>query len=362
MIGYFKPIRKSCSVNISEKTKKFYTSLYCGICKELKDRYGYLSTLLINYDTLFAALCVYDKKVSFSDIVIKRCTINPLKNVPVHLNKDFLEKSVELTLLLVYFKLFDDKQDKDTLHKYFFCQYLKSHFKKLKEKLRSSGFDFKRIENLLKEQKDIEENFSERDFYKLSKNSAEISKYIMEFYAKSYNQDKNTIQKLGELGYHLGILVYLLDACDDFKRDYKNKAFNAVMRCFAHKRGNIIIINREKIKNIIEKEKLFVDEIFTELNHLPNYEYIINFWKSSKIYWSSLLIPSDIITFDIRKKNFLESKTGIIEWMLPIVCCCMCCHGTKIACCGADRDDTEMQECLNRLMCCIAFDTCCWPG
>lgn len=49
MFGYIGCVKEK----LSEEEQKRYQSIYCGLCRNLKERYGQVERLCLSYDMLF---------------------------------------------------------------------------------------------------------------------------------------------------------------------------------------------------------------------------------------------------------------------------------------------------------------------
>ena len=73
MFGYVRPVREEL------KCKDFdlYRATYCGLCRELRRKYGLLAPMFLNFDFTFLALLLWPAEQRFVPCR-GRCHANPL--------------------------------------------------------------------------------------------------------------------------------------------------------------------------------------------------------------------------------------------------------------------------------------------
>lgn len=208
------------------KIKEFeaYKGIYCTLCKEMGKEYGFLSRFLLSYDGAFYVM--YKMALSQDKICAKqsRCSFNPCKKcMKITCDGDIYKIASTITVVLAYFKLVDNLHDSKFLKKlllyvvYPYFLILKNRAKKKNSEL------FRIVEDGMTSQFDVEKN--ENSSIDLSAhNTAHILGKLF-----SYNEEDK--EKVYEFGYHLGRVVYFLDAFDDYDDDVKNKLFNPFVNC-----------------------------------------------------------------------------------------------------------------------------------
>ena len=104
-------------VNQSEmKFKEYdvYRSYYCGLCQSLKERYGVLGQLSLNYDMTFILMLLtglYEPE----DVVGQcRCVAHPFEKHQIRRNL-FTDYVADMTVLFACYKAEDDWEDEHSL-------------------------------------------------------------------------------------------------------------------------------------------------------------------------------------------------------------------------------------------------------
>ena len=76
MFGYVLPLTAELKV----REWHAYRAYYCGLCKELKREYGFLSRFLLNYDLVLPALLADGMAGTQARMCPERCMANPVEN------------------------------------------------------------------------------------------------------------------------------------------------------------------------------------------------------------------------------------------------------------------------------------------
>ena len=202
-----------------------YKAIYCGLCKRLKESYGFSASFTLSYDFAFLAILKASLDESCMEYDSKtRCTVNPFKKVICCTSSSVLDYSCDMAMIILYHKLKDNIADGKTIDRIKTAPLLPfatSFYKKSRKKYPEIS-DF--IEENMTLQKKLElENTSRID--DASNPSAKSLAFIFENLAKSESEKRI----LNRLGYFLGRWVYLIDAVDDMLDDQKNGCYNVLL-------------------------------------------------------------------------------------------------------------------------------------
>ena len=213
MFGYI-----SCDENyLSIDDRNIIASFYCGLCFSLKNNFGNKARLFTNIDCTYAFMLAVSACDTEIDLQKKRCMLHPFSKKDVAFVDDELSKKIaSATILISYYKLLDDcKDEKKSLTK----KTMRGYYKKVALRAKEILPDFdKQLEILSNKTQEIESK-NENKIFELMNISGEILKQM----AVSCG-----VEILGDLFYHMGQLVYFLDALDDYESDIKKKRFNAL--------------------------------------------------------------------------------------------------------------------------------------
>ncbi len=215
MFGYLKPDKAEMKV----KEYECYKSFYCGLCRTLKQRYGFFSTFFLSYDAVLPAILynAFDpdgKAVCFEK---KGCVACPFKRQVFAKSEKSLQFSADALILMTYFKFKDSLRDRGLFEKlmavtsYPYASYLGRKAKKYNPIL----FDI--VKTGVEKTNEAEKNSASVDA------ASDGTAYMMGEMFSFIPGDK---EKNYRFGYLLGRFIYLSDAADDLGDDVKKGNFN----------------------------------------------------------------------------------------------------------------------------------------
>lgn len=217
MFGYIKPMKAELKV----KEWEAYQGIYCGLCKQLAQRYGTFARMTLNYDFVFLAvldMALRENKITFCR---QNCMAHPFKKRTCCTTNESLELCCDVAMLLTCHKLEDDLHDEGLLKRTtvrLLLPFARRDYKKaaayrpqLAEKLK--GF--------MQLQQNLEDNkCSSVD------EAAEPTARLMEEILGELSDDAMKKRVLQRLGYLMGRWVYLIDALDDWDEDVEKGRYN----------------------------------------------------------------------------------------------------------------------------------------
>ena len=92
---------------IKMKDFDMYRTFYCGLCRELREKYGISGQITLSYDMTFVIMLLsglYEPKTYKGTT---RCILHPVKKQPVRKNV-MTEYCADMNILLTYYKCLDD--------------------------------------------------------------------------------------------------------------------------------------------------------------------------------------------------------------------------------------------------------------
>ena len=192
-----------------------YRSFYCGLCRELRERYGIPGQISLTYDMTFVVLLLSALYEPPTKKGTSRCVVHPLKPQPVRKNT-VTEYCADMNVILTYYKCMDDWQDEHKPLRYAYAGILKNcgnmHMSAYPEKIQ-------RIRNALEELSSLEKQ-GETDVDRVAGCSGRIMEEILAFRKDVWESS------LRRLGFYLGKFIYLMDAYDDIGEDIRKGRFN----------------------------------------------------------------------------------------------------------------------------------------
>lgn len=252
---------------LSGESKKIYSSYYCGLCHAIKKRYGQISRFTLNYDLTFLSVFLSSVYGDKNECKESLCGPHPFKKHE-YFESEILDYCADMNIMLVYYKLLDDKNDD-------------------KNPFSSLGVDF-----LKKKTATIEERYPDKA-QKIRECLSELSEIerknilIPDIPAKVFGKlmgglfcykDDEKKQKLFEFGCALGEFIYIADASIDLKKDLKHKNYNP-----------LILTKREAFHGILNMLLGECVKIYKEMNIEENKEIIENIlysgiWTKINLY------------------------------------------------------------------------------
>ena len=214
MYGYVRPVKGELKVSEYER----YRGVYCGLCHELARRYGFLCRFLVNYDFTFLAMLLAGPGPAGT--CSRRCPVHPLRPVKCLAEGESLQTAADMTVVLGWWKLADGAADghgAKALGCKAACAALKRAYRKAAA--RQPAFaaaveqDLRQLQDLEKEQCPSLDQVADR--------FASILRSIGD---GESTPDRRRIA--GELLYHLGRIIYILDAADDLAGDVAADRYN----------------------------------------------------------------------------------------------------------------------------------------
>ena len=92
------------------KDLKKYKAYYCGLCRVLKEKYGFMGQMTLTYDMTFAVILLSSLYENLAEMEQHRCKVHPVKK-QMMLTNDITEYAAAMNVLLAYYHMEDDWQD-----------------------------------------------------------------------------------------------------------------------------------------------------------------------------------------------------------------------------------------------------------
>ena len=200
---------------IKFKDFDLYRSFYCGLCRELRERYGVTGQISLTYDMTFVILLLSGLYEPPTRKGTTRCVIHPVQKQPVRKNA-VTEYAADMNVFLAYYKCEDDWKDEKKLLSFLYGKLLREKEKKAEERWYRK---VDRIVSLLHELSEMEKS-EEQDVDRVSGCFGKIMEEIF-----AYREDMWE-PVLRRMGFFLGKFIYLMDAYDDVEDDVKKGNYN----------------------------------------------------------------------------------------------------------------------------------------
>ena len=215
MFGYIKIDKNELKV----KDYNLFKSYYCGLCRTLKQEYGFPARYFLSYDTTFLVILLSSVCQSETEFSSVRCLSNPMVCRPAVVKNDVLSYAAAVNVLLVWFKLKDDWTDNLSLKALLLMPLMLRKKNKAKKRF---PLLYQSIDTQLRALSSLEkENCPHADAV-----AAVFGKLMAEIFDINLAGDEEKRRIFSHAAFLLGRLIYLLDAWADKEDDAKRRAYN----------------------------------------------------------------------------------------------------------------------------------------
>lgn len=211
MFGYVNINRK----DLDDAGQKRFNSVYCGVCRRIREQSGQLSRLGLRYDIAFLSTLLMSLYEPEETSGANACHLHPISKRP-WVDSEFVRYGADMNVALAYYNCLDDWQDDRKPAARAMAGFFGKNMPRIEERYpRQCGAIADCISALSRLE---QENCPSPDetancFGRLM---AELFVVEEDFWAPT----------LRELGFHLGRFIYLLDAAVDFEKDRKHGKYN----------------------------------------------------------------------------------------------------------------------------------------
>lgn len=218
MFGFIRPFKPELRVREVER----FQAVYCGLCHELKRRYGRLQTYFLSYDMAFFSLVI--DAVCEKDFGTQRCRCDasPFRKKNVCCSSPSLAYAADISVLLTYHKIADSIADEHGMKRLvarILHRLLRRDYQKASQSLPALN---QTMCDCLSELRVIEQ----AQTASLDRPADTFARLLAAAVPDSYPSDIKRV--LSQMFYHVGRWVYLLDACTDLEEDFQNGSYNPV--------------------------------------------------------------------------------------------------------------------------------------
>lgn len=197
------------------KDLKKYKAYYCGLCRTLKEKYGFMGQMTLTYDMTFAVILLSSLYESIAGAEQHRCKVHPIKK-QMMLRNEITNYAAAMNVLLAYYHMEDDWQDDRKVTS-------------LMTKSMIHGKAERIIENYPRQSRAIRSALEELSSCEKEK-STDIDRAagcfgrLMEelFVYREDIWERN----LRKMGFFLGKFIYIMDAYEDLPEDIKKDRYN----------------------------------------------------------------------------------------------------------------------------------------
>ena len=297
MFGYITPLYNELKLG----DYYYFKSYYCGLCNTIKENFGNLPRLTLNYD------------LTFIGFPLDGLSNEPINTKSIHCLKHLTTKTIicqptnalnyisAVNIIISTLKLKDDIVDDGSIKGRLFYTLFIPADKKAKNHLKSL---FSIIDENMTILSEYEKNLNFTSLDEVCHPFSVIIASILSLYPYSFPDDNAKIREtLYNLGYSIGKWIYLMDALDDWHDDLDNDKFNPLNTIY---NGNSIPF--EDIINLVIEDIDFI--IFSCLNNCSEYIKALPFKKHYPIIENviDLGMPKSYYAVIFKLKELLNLK------------------------------------------------------
>lgn len=227
MYGYVRPVKDELRVREYET----FRGVYCGLCHRLRERYGPIARFAVNYDLTFLAMLLAD--AGPVEACRRRCPYHPLRRAACPAGLGSMDAAADITVILAYWKLMDGAADKGFFGR-IGCRIaaaaLRGAYKRASRAMPAfaaeTEAELRALAALEAEESESLDAAADK-FALILRAAAEGASYPAR------------ARVLRELLYHLGRVIYVLDAVDDLSEDERTGAYNPLRYRFTTENGKL---------------------------------------------------------------------------------------------------------------------------
>ena len=90
-----------CEPELKVKDLKKYKAYYCGLCRSLKEDYGFMGQMTLTYDMTFAVILLSSLYETETETQMHRCKVHPVKKQKM-LRNEITSYAAAMNVLLAY--------------------------------------------------------------------------------------------------------------------------------------------------------------------------------------------------------------------------------------------------------------------
>ena len=234
MFGYVRP----SAARLTEEDRRRFGAVYCGLCRQLGERYGQAARMILNYDFTFLAVLLWQGDAP--EPLHRGCVAHPFAGRDYFPGNDALALAADESVILAWWQAQDALADPGKgKTKYRAASLaLKGAYRRARE--RRPGFDEVTREQLAR-LRELEEGRCPS----LDQPADAFAKLLAAAAGEAEDPVKRRV--LEQMLYHLGRWVYLVDAADDLAEDFASGSYNPLICRFSLEKGELTEEAREAL-------------------------------------------------------------------------------------------------------------------
>ncbi len=200
---------------LSKEEKLRYNSIYCGICRQIKEQCSSPARLGLSYDMAFLALLLMSLYEPEEATGSRACDLHPLKPRS-WVDNEIIRYCACMNVALGYYNALDDYQDEGNLPAKVMCHIFGKELEEIKTLYPRQC---KAMEDCLSELRQLEQkNCPNPDLP-----AGCFGRLLGELFVYQEDMWADTLRNMGDA---LGRYIYLADGAMDYRRDKKKNQYN----------------------------------------------------------------------------------------------------------------------------------------
>ncbi|MBS5164660.1 MAG: hypothetical protein KHY77_02730 [Butyricicoccus pullicaecorum] len=245
MFGFIRPVKSELKVREVER----FQIVYCGLCHEIRRRYGRLQTFFLSYDMTFLALVLQAVYAEKAETVQCRCIASPIKKKTVAASSPMLSYTADISVLLTYHKIQDSLHDESGA-KRLLARCLERLARRSYQKVCAVQ---PRLDAIIRQCLDELLVLEQQQSASLDRTADTFARILQAVVPQESTELERRVME--QMFYHTGRWLYLIDACADLEDDFRTGSYNPVRLRFALKTPDLAPV-RAHMEHTLERSLL----------------------------------------------------------------------------------------------------------
>lgn len=245
MFGFIRPVKSELKVREVER----FQTVYCGLCHELRRRYGRLQTFFLSYDMTFLALILEAVHAGGAEVQHCRCMASPVRKKAVAAASPMLAYTADISVLMTYHKLRDSLHDESGAKRMLaICMERLTRRDYRKARAAQPALDA-----VLRQCLDELLALERAQTPSLDRTADTFARSLQAVVPPDSTELVRRV--MGQMLYHTGRWLYLVDACADLADDFRTGSYNPVRLRFDLKTPELTPV-KQQVERTLERSLL----------------------------------------------------------------------------------------------------------
>ena len=201
--------------DLSKEDQQRYSSVYCGICRQIRLRSSKLCRLALSFDMAFLSLLLMSLYEPEETSGKRACGFHPVKPRQ-WIDNEYIQYSADMNVALAYFNALDDYEDDRKMKAKLLCRLFGKHHSAIEARYPRQCAA---IRSCIEELSDLEKDNCDNPDLPASCFGRLMGELLV------YKEDM-WAPYLRQMGLSLGRFIYLADGAVDYQKDKKKHRYN----------------------------------------------------------------------------------------------------------------------------------------